>query len=739
MLPIAEIVKINVNRVICSRVLKGDVLTAIVNVVHEPDEAGPGAIGFLSAVQRVIKSSRPSTEADLLCAAACQFLHRRQRAKSGDIRQAVLEMWPGSKPTQEQIDTALSLAKELGLAGLNEFAEWFLTADGLADVQRHGGWVTSLRERVMADLRVRSREGLGYEPDSTEAALWLNQLVRALIAGIEKSQSAYLGEVEQLIHGQIAPREVKSTDILSYLDDVSDNAEVVELLKSLALAALDPLDSFGKELVSLITTGCILHSYVSGRSGAEITSEIGSPGGQRAVLDTPVLLSLVGRKADRRDTELTIRSAAAAGWDVVVCRHSLDELDQLLRREIPAVQKRVREAHDRNTRVEFYAALVEDQIHGICISALKDGTYKNLSEMLTMCERLEDDLASWGATVRDHNNDRSPDRFSRCVTALQEQIDKGPRSGRSTRVIERDANTMAMTWRRRSREQSKNWPGAWVITSDRQMALAYASISSDRVSLTLSLPQWTTVVSISAPVEDLRGLATAAAGQFAEEAMWQLPARFPGDFAMTLAAQLSPNQGGSDMDLRHAQMMLSLPEMLDELEAKSSSTAIAAAVLAARTKRVDAMMHQEKERHNDAFARVTVEASEAHQEALEARIRELEKEKENAELASQLSDARAEAAASDKALTESKVRNRRVLWSLALCALTAIFPVAALLMNNSLGTLVGLVSLGGMITIATRWCRELKLALPILAWTAIVEGVGFVSALLPMLGIGRSG
>ncbi|MEJ1114201.1 hypothetical protein WBN73_07450 [Paenarthrobacter sp. CCNWLY172] len=714
-------------------------MTAVVDVTSGTDETGPGAIGFLSAVQRVLHSSRPSTEADLLCAAACQFLRRNQHASSDVIRRAVAEMWPGSQPTLEQIDSALALAKELRLVGVTDSGEWFLTADGLSDVQRHGQWVTALRERVMADLRVRSREGLGYEPDSTEAELWLNQLVRALIAGIEQSQSAYLGQVEQLIQGQIAPREVKSADILNYLDAVSGNVEVVELLKSLALAALDPLDPFGKELVSLITTGCILHSYVSGRSGADITSEIGSPEGQRAILDTPVLLSLVGRKADRSDTELTIRSASAAGWDVVVCQHSLDELHQLLRREIPEVEKRVREAHKSNTRVEFYATLVEDQIHGICIAALRDGTYKNLNEMMTACERLEEDLVSWGATIRDHNNELSGDRVSRCLSALQEQIDKSMRSWRSGPALERDADTMAMAWRRRSREQSKNWPGAWVITSDRQMSPAYAAISSDRVSLTLSLPQWTTVVSISAPEENLRDLATAAAGQFAEEAMWQLPARFPGDFAMRLAAQLSPNQGGSDMDLRHAQMMLSLPEMLDEFEAKSSTTAIAAAVLAARTKRIDAMMHQEKERQVDALARVTVEASEAHEEAREARIRELEVGKENADLANQLQEALSKAAASDSALAENRTRHRRILISIALCLITAVFPSVGVTTNNSVGAIVGLVALGGMITIATRWCKDLKLALPVLAWTFIVDGVGFVSALLPMLGGGQPG
>jgi hypothetical protein len=373
----------------------------------------------------------------------------------------------------------------------------------------------------------------------------------------------------------------------------------------------------------------------------------------------------------------------------------LDELDELLRREIPDIEERFKEAHARNAKMEFYAALVDDQLHGMCIAALKDGTYNNLGDILTACGRLEADLTSWGATVREHNNQLSPDRVSRCIK-------KFPRSSRSSQVIDRDAHTMAMAWRRRRREQSQNWPGAWIITSDRLMAPAYRAVSTDRVPLTLSLPQWTTVVSISAPLSDLRGLATAAAGQFAEEAMWQLPARFPADFAMSLAAQLSPNQGGSDMDLRHAQMMLSLPEMLDKLASNSSPTAIAATVLAARTKRVDAMTQMEKERHKDEFAGVNVEVSEAHNAAREARIRELEAENEKAQLAAQLADARAQSAAVETTLAETRTRHRRILWSLLLIATTCAFPVSGVMTNNSLSTLIGVALVMGIVVITTR-------------------------------------
>jgi hypothetical protein len=237
----------------------------------------------------------------------------------------------------------------------------------------------------------------------------------------------------------------------------------------------------------------------------------------------------------------------------------------------------------------------------------------------------------------------------------------------------------------------------------------------------------------------LTGLATAAAGQFADEAMWQLPARFPGDFAMGLAAQLSPQQGGSDMDLRQAQMMLSLPHMLDELESKASPTSIAATVLSSRTRRVDAMTQRERERHLDAFAQANVQAHEALEEAREAKIGELQAQLAKSALEVQLEAARSAATDNETKLAEAQMRHRRVLGSIALISVACAFPIVGVVSNNSIGTLVGLISLVGMATISVRWSRDLSLKLSLLAWTLIVDGVGLASAVLSLLNPGQGG
>jgi hypothetical protein len=208
---------------------------------------------------------------------------------------------------------------------------------------------------------------------------------------------------------------------------------------------------------------------------------------------------------------------------------------------------------------------------------------------------------------------------------------------------------------------------------------------------------------------------------------------------MGLAAQLSPQQGGSDMDLRQAQMMLSLPHMLDELESKASPTSIAATVLATRTRRVDGMAQRERERHLDAFAQASVQANEALEEAREAKIGKLQAQLEKSDLEVQLEAARRAAADNETKLAEAKLRHRRVLCSIALIAATLAFPIVGIVSNSSMGTLVGCISLVGMVTISVRWCRNLSLKLSLLAWTLIVDGVGFASAVLSLLNPGQGG
>lgn len=92
---------------------------------------------FLSAIQNVLKNKSSATEADLFGAAACQFLVQGP-ASVEEIRDAVERIWPDSKPSYKQLDSALKVCRDLGLVYLDENAEtWQLTGTGLTDIQQH--------------------------------------------------------------------------------------------------------------------------------------------------------------------------------------------------------------------------------------------------------------------------------------------------------------------------------------------------------------------------------------------------------------------------------------------------------------------------------------------------------------------------------------------------------------------------------------------------------------------------
>lgn len=683
-------------------------------------------------MQNVLHRKAAATEADLISAAACQFL-RQGPGSFDDVLNAVQRIWPRFKVTIESVRAALEVSKDLGLTGWEESKQqWFLTAEGLADIQQHADWVTHLRARATAEIRVRSRQGIGLEPDDEEATLWLDTLVAALVPAIDESLRQHIGSAKSLVEGKIAPRNADSASVQRALEDASPRAEVVQLLQSLAISALDPLDPFGLELVTHIATGCVLHSYIAGSSSQALTRVLGEARAQRAILDTPVLISLIGPLKDQKDVELSIQRAVAQGWDVVVPMHSLEELHDLVERELPKLRHRYQEAHERNARMDFYATLVDDQFHGIIISALSEGTYKSLHDVSQTALHLTGRLEALGVVVRDHGNSIAPDRREQCKKSLTEYLEVTQKT-RSIRVIDRDADTMAMAWRRRRRENSAHWPGAWIITTDQAMDPAYASISNDRVSITLTLAQWTTVLAISAEPGELVQLAAVAAGQFVDEAIWQIPVRFPEEFAMKLAAQLSPEQGGSNLDVHLAQKISSLPEMLDQIASDTSPTSLASKVLAERAKRLNTLNEQDRSQRDKKIASAYVDVSTAQEGELAAQRELAMAVQKNTQLNSELAEAQRLKDESAQQLKSQSTRHRRIFWSIGIVLGTVVCLVLAFIYGGTLAQIGAGISFAASLILTIQWCRNLDSRLPILVWGITIEGLGVISAIQSLI------
>lgn len=181
------------------------------------------------------------------------------------------------------------------------------------DVQQHQYWVRDMRARAAAEVRKRAEQGLQVEVSAEQGDLLLGRLVRSLAVGIRASQDPYLGKVEAWLTGQLAPKSFDNAKVFSSLGDGADPQTT--FLRTLAMAALDPIDPFGNDLVSHITTGCVLHAYAAGVDRATLLRKWARQKGQRAVLDTPILIDLIDPKRLAGGIERAIRTAVAAQWE----------------------------------------------------------------------------------------------------------------------------------------------------------------------------------------------------------------------------------------------------------------------------------------------------------------------------------------------------------------------------------------------------------------------------------------
>lgn len=699
---------------------------------NEPDGRSSEQSAFLGAVHRLLRNAHGATKADLLMTAVTHALFDNHMTE-GELVERVARIWPGVVAGRGEISSSLSLGRELGLVsvnvGLTGEELWELTQVGAEDIQRHRDWSLEVRARAAQELAVRAKENLSLDLTAGQATLWLDALVAGLIAGIQRSQDAYLGQIESMVGGQVRPRRIDRAAVLSSLKDASGDVEGdrSSFLEAMALAAIDPLDEFGNELVSHITTGCILHSYVVGRDREAALSQVGSARGERAFLDTPCLLRLIGPSRLRGPMEVAIRAAVKAGWDVQVLEHSLEELNDVLERTLPEITESFRRAVASGAKEEWFASLVNEQIPSIYVEAAREGIVKSPEQFLQTAAALPQRLELLGAVVRPSGNTQERSRVAAFATALKAELGEAKR--RSDVTIERDAETMTSTHRRRRRQKESKWPGCWVITNDRHLSPAYTAETQDKVAIVLTPSQWSTLLAISADPPGVLHLAEAAAGQWVEEAMWSIPARFPTDMAIALATELSPSHGGSSMSLRVAQ--LTLDDAL-EVGQQPTSTTLASRVLAERNKMLKKVMDHQRASANRVAADAEASRSQAQLEAEAAKAAQAATEAEIQRLRGDL-----DALEVDRGSKEAEIRwrgrqLRRAIVSVAFVMLALGVAVIGLVLPNKLVMLSGAGSAALGAYFGYHWSTQPEARLRGIFVAGIMGLVGFASAALDL-------
>jgi hypothetical protein len=607
-----------------------------------------------------MSEDRAVTDQELILAGVVEQLGAGARTAE-EILEGLRAVWPGTGLNAMRLSATLESAERAQLAVQSECPGgvelWSLTPDGSLELELTRTWREEMRARAREQVRVAAVDAFGTDRGTARIERWTLLIEQAIRAGVRESGGVFAGDVATVGVSALLPRAVDADAIRKALCVDDSPEEVRQFLLGCVAAALDVANPFGTEMVNTIVVGFILHATVARRDLAGSASAMGSLAGQRLVLDTPVLIRLIGPPSLAEPTAQILRSAVAAGMDVVVADHTLDELVISLEHARVTSLPENRAAMTMS-EVAAFGRLVDNDIVAIAAAAVAEGRYDKWESFEEAGRSIRPRLTELGITCRPHGN-YDPSTVATCRQALVSELAARDRR-RAPANVDRDANTMAMVWRARRRESPNGtWPGAWVVTSDTCIAPAMSGVEkTTQWPFTLSMPQLAALVARCADVPSIAELARAAAALAAQDAGDALACRYPLAVAGELATALTEGSAAISTDVWIAQT--GLRDVLSATDAVDPAI-VSSRVMASRQRRIKLATdsHTEAMKAQMTAAQDQVRARENELRHGEERIKELQAEVEaEREQTNRAQQRLADMEAAEEARAKQRVRGR---------------------------------------------------------------------------------
>lgn len=542
--------------------------------LSDDDLVGPGepdssaSVVALTAAHQVLNGSRQATRLELLLSTAVEVLARAPHGLDS-LADELRRVWPEAGVSEEDAAQVLALGSSSQVAVFRRVdsldgALWRLDENGRTEAQLAAEWMAGVRRRAVDDLHDRASSDY-RQINEREARLWVDRLTDALAKAVVAGEESLLGDV-QVVGRNVQPGNFDRAVLESGLAS-PDNPEVSEFLVACALAALDPSEPFGNEIVSVLVTSQVLHGHIARLDIADSQRLLGGLHDQEALLDTPVLLGLISDEETRTPLERMIRAAVASGIGVIAAEHYLEELADLVVSRQDLAEAEADLLRDPRTRATFVALTASDDVVSTYAKLLDEGSVEGWAAFQHLVGGLRARLGEMGVEVRPHGNS-DPAQVELGAVALRKALEDAGRR-RARHAIERDAQTLSMALRHRGRfrryHPAAAFPGLWVVTMDRRLANAYAQMDpEEREPLTLTPSRFTLLVARASPVPEVASLAEAAGRLLRREIADRVAIRYPPDVAAELADALSG--AGGRTDVRVAQFA-SVAHVLENAEA----------------------------------------------------------------------------------------------------------------------------------------------------------------------------
>lgn len=593
---------------------------------------------MLSAAHVLLSSERMTDERDLLISTCLEALDNGP-SDTAALTRTCNEIWPATEISVAVVRAALQEAEELDLVmrTADLLGEgWTLGVQGKNEIDATREWFADAMNRLARQIQDRAREDFG-ELSFEVASNWAQILRRVFSSEIARSAASYAGEVERGAAGTIRPMVLDGRKMLRAMDLLSLQPGTTDFLKACLLAAVDEADPFANELVGQVATSCVLHAIAARRGRAGVQAALGSLSGKRVLLDTPILVSLLGRNATEQQLRGMISQAVALEMEVVVPDHVLEELDDVIQRITDEHLSGLTGALKGGVDPRSYAQIVGEQVLELFLDGVAAKRYSKWKDLTDRVGSFREELTSLGVAVRPSGN-KNRENVAWIDQVLTEEI-AASNSGRGAKAITRDAESIEMVWRARRRlskggKRAGLWPGGWIISYDRYAGPAYARVNKlDREQLVMTPAQWAMLMTESAPAVEIPKLVASAASYLRQESMLRIATKYPPAIALTLARSLS-GEYTSATDIRVAQLP-TLGELLERTASGQSPTGerLASELAGKRTNRLAAagrqqidMAELERSRLTAAITRTTavVDHEQSARETAEQKVRDLE-------------------------------------------------------------------------------------------------------------------
>ena len=522
----------------------------------------------LSAVQLLLSSDRSAAEHDILIATIVEAL-KTQSNGIDSLTEFANTVWPGSLITNVQIRTALMAATAARLVEPlcddDGSESWRLTALAVEEMHRARDWSIDVVKRFENFLMDRAAQEFG-RCDELTAHLWATILEDALFTGIRSGLTSEESGLFVTHASTISSNGFHLDLIFGVIDEDCPDASVNSFLRALALDALDPSNLFGSEIVHNIATGFALNAFLARRDHLSERQQIGTLRGQVVILDTPILLRLLGSNEQASLIWQTLKVSNDQGVSVLIFEWTIEELKNLL------------------TRFTSDALIAEQNIAaGVCAGVLaklldqplrlwlekrESGEITSWEDFLLQVDALPTRIIEIGGSVVPKRTDYSfaeSTLFYEFETVLEDVLtERNTTRGRPTRgklQIAHDARLMLEVQTRRPIPEPDTtfWPGATILTVDTAIAPAYRralKLNLGTFPAAITFSQWMAIVTSCAEPAEAELVARFVPTELAYETLLSIAVRFPIESSRAIVEVLSSGDSSSATNVRIAQMTI---------------------------------------------------------------------------------------------------------------------------------------------------------------------------------------